>query len=54
VVEWFVIRGSRVQISARRPAILTEVSRGLPQSLQAIPGYYLKLGHDRLLSFEVI
>jgi hypothetical protein len=31
----------RVQVTARRPAILTEVIRGFPQSPIQIPGYYL-------------
>jgi hypothetical protein len=31
----FVFERSRIQITTRRPAILTEVFRGVPQSLQA-------------------
>jgi hypothetical protein len=42
VVEWltlcFVFGRSRIQISARRPAILAEDFRGSPQSLQANAG----------------
>jgi hypothetical protein len=53
VVQWLtpllLIWKSWVQISARRPAIPTDVFRVFPQSLQANAGYYLKLGHVRFL-----
>jgi hypothetical protein len=40
----------RVQISARRPAILTEGYHAFPHSLQANAGLSFKLGHDRFRS----
>jgi hypothetical protein len=41
-----VFRRFRPQISARRPAILSEVFRDFPQSLQANAWYYYKLSHQ--------
>jgi hypothetical protein len=41
-------KGSRVQISSRRPSILTDGFRGLNHFLQANAG--IKLDHDRFLS----
>jgi hypothetical protein len=50
VVEWltpcFVFHRYLVQISDRRPTMLTEVVRGFSQSPNRIPGWYLKFGHD--------
>jgi hypothetical protein len=41
----------RFKISARRPALLTDVFRDFPQSLQANAMIVLKLGHYRFISY---
>jgi hypothetical protein len=45
----FVFRRFRVQIPARRPVILTETFRDIPQSLQVNAG--IELGHDSFLPY---
>lgn len=40
---------NRVRISARRTVVIDRACRGLPQSLQAHAGIYLKMGQDHFL-----
>jgi hypothetical protein len=47
--NYFVFERSRVQISTRRPACLTEIFRGFSKSIQANIGMMYEKGYDRFL-----
>lgn len=48
---WFVFVRSRVQISARRPAILTEVCNGIHNALDKYRECCPKLGHGHFVPY---